>query len=165
MFRKVLISSTTPRSLDHTNFAFIEGLGIQRWLFYFFLIGAILLLFISLIQFQNYLLAALFLAISILSFWQVKKVSNQVNERKEIYQNGEIVRAKVLDHSKTFVFYKSSKNYVISAQIEGSSDIIKIENSSKVLWNSAPINSQILGLKYEDKYLFGEELNCQFTTQ
>lgn len=164
MFRKVLISEVIPRVGSEKNFAYVEGLGLQRWLGFFFLFGAILLLLISLFVLKRYAISVVFIAITALAYTQVRSVAAKIKVRELVYENGRLVKARVVGHSKVFKFYKSKRNYAIAVEIDGGTQCT-IESPSEDLWRTAPVGSTIIGLVHQGSYLFGEEVRCQFVVE
>lgn len=164
MFRKVLVVGDVPRSVADFNAAFSEGLGVEKWLSYIFLIAAVLLLAFVIIKISSWPTVVILIGIGVAAYLNTKKIARIENERKHIYINGKHVTGTVVDTFRKRVFYKSEKNYYLKVELnDGSDKTIIIEDNTEELWKAAPIGSEILGLEFEGKYLFGEMMNCKFS--
>lgn len=164
MFKKITIKETSPRDLSSINVAFSKGLHLKRFFGYFFLLGAAMLFLISVLMFKMVVPAIMFAILSGVGYYMVNNVNKTVNIRKEIYNKGDIVRAKVESHDRKFNPLKSNKDYIVTVRPNNKqSNLHTIKSTSNHLWGVLPIGSEIIGLYYNGDYFFGEELVCQFT--
>lgn len=162
MFRTVFIQESLPRDVTSFNSSFMEGLGMSRWLGLFLLAGGIILFLIAAIKFKMIIPSILFLIIAVVGLMAVRKADNRASERKNIFLNGEIVYASVIDHGRKFDIFKLSNEYTITVKSSNSTENLVISNSDDGLLKSAPIGEEILGLHHDGKYFFGQEMGVQF---
>ena len=164
MFRDVFISESLPRDLGTFNSTFIEGWQMYRFFGLLFMAGGIFLFLICLFKLKMYAPAIIMLVVAFGGFSMFRKANNRAAERKDIFLNGKVVYAKVIDHGKKLNYLKSSKDYTITVSVpeNGSNDQVVIVNKREALWKEAPVQSTIMGLEYDGKYFFGEEMACHF---
>lgn len=163
MFRTIGISESIPRELSSFNASMTEGLLSMRFFGYFFLIAGLILFLIAAFKFKLIGPSIFILLIAGVGFYFVQKSSKTVHDRKEIFNNGTVVYATVIDHGRSFNIFKSKQDYAIIAELEGTKEKLTIKHANEDLQRSSPVGDKIIGLNYEDKYFFGEEIGVQFT--
>ena len=164
MFKQITIKETSPRDLTSSKVSFSEGLRLKFFFGYFFLIGAAMLFLMSVIMFQMVAPAIVFAMLAGIGFFMISNVRKTVNLRKEIFNKGVVVRAKVQSQGRKFNPLKSNKDFTITVKsnIKEQTNSYTIKHSSEVLWEFSPIGHEIIGLYYDGNFLFGEEIACQF---
>lgn len=163
MFRNVGISDSIPRELSTFNASMTEGLLSMRFFGYFFLLAGLILFLITAFKFKLVGPSIFILLIAAAGFYFVQKSSKTVKERKDIFTNGEVVRAEVIEHGRSFSIFKSKQDYTILIKVKATNEKIEIKHAKEDLWRSSPIGDEILGLTHNNKYFFGEQIGVQFS--
>ncbi len=165
MFKEIGILNEPPRDSKKLKASFSEGLRAKTFFGYFFLLGMIFFILLCVFKFQLYGLAVGFLVIAGFAFLMIYTAKKKKEKRQDVYVNGSIVRAKVIDQGRSFNYFRSKPNYTVSVKFiteTGKKKKYKIVHPHEHLWASAKLKQEIVGLEFENKFLFGQELGRQF---
>ncbi len=160
MFRWVFIEQQIPRDIKTLNVNLYEGLQGYNFFGYFFMIGAIFFLIIAILKIRvGFAFVGIF-ALFAIGYFMYNKAKSSYNRRFDCFKNGEAIVANVVNHSRSFNPFSSSQNYTIILKYQG--ETFEVAHKSEKLWAEFPINSEVIGLKYNDKYVFGPEMTVNF---
>jgi len=88
--------------------------------------------------------------------------------RVNALRNGVAVEAKVVEHRRTFVFWKSTRDYVAIVEVEGSrgGGMAKIQSSRAELHEQLPIGGPVIGFldAERDQTVFLESMGYTLET-
>ncbi|MDF1673905.1 MAG: hypothetical protein P1U41_10380 [Vicingaceae bacterium] len=165
MFREIMIKESAPRDLTTFNESFSKGLRLKQFFGYFFLVAAIMLILISVLILKMAAPAIIFLLVAGMGYYMISKINKKIKLRKEVFNKGSVVKAKVESHERKFNPFKSNKDFMIRIKpvTNDNSTTYTIINTSENLWAVSPIGAEIIGLYFDGDYFFGEEISCQFT--
>lgn len=174
MLDRLFISESTPRDLSTFGATLSEGLGVYKLYSYGLLSVGLLLLIYCIVKIRfpfPYILAIVILVIGLLFRNYINKT---VKERDVCFHQGQPVQAQVIGHSRTMFMLKPNKktpfssprkHYTIQVQfVDGNGNSKKkfLHHKEDLIWKTHPVGSEVLGLVYEDKSLFGEEMGATF---
>ncbi len=164
MFREIIIKEFAPRDIISINESFSNGLRLKQFFGYFFLLAATMLILISVLILKMIALAIIFLLVAGMGYYMINKINTKIKLRKEVFNKGSLVKAKVESHERKFNPLKSNKDFIIRVKPDtnDNSTFYTIINSNENLWALSPIGAEIIGLYFEGNYFFGEEISCQF---
>ncbi len=174
MLDRLFISETLPRDLSTFGATLSEGLGVYKLYSYGLLsVGALLLVFcIVKIRFPfPYILAIAILIIGLLFRYHINKT---VKVRDICYHQGKAIKAEVISHHRTMSIFNTNKktafpsprkDYTIKVEFEdgnGKTRTKDLHYKEDLIWKTHPVGAELIGLVYEDKSLFAEEMGATF---
>ena len=89
-----------------------------------------------------------------------KKATNTYHYRISCFLNGDAITAIVLKQTRTFNPFSSKRKYAIVLQYQN--QLITVEHNSEKLWTEFPVKKEVIGLSYNNHFLFGPELGVDF---
>lgn len=171
---RLFICENTPRDLSTFGATLSEGLGIYKLYSYGLLFFGSILLILCIIKIRfvfPYILAIVILIIGLLFRGYINKI---VQERDVCFHQGKAIKAKVISHHKTMFIFKPNKkttfspprkHYSIEVEFidgKGNRRRKNLHHKKDIIWKTHPVGTKLIGLVYEDKSFFGEDMGATF---
>ncbi len=160
MFDWVYIQKLPIRDIKTFNANMHEGLQTYTLFGYFFMIGSILFLIVAIFKIRFIFPYIAILILFSIGYLMYNKAKSANQRRTECFVKGEAITALTTKHGRSFNPFSSTQNYTLILNYKGKN--IEITHKSSKLWTEFPINSEVIGLKYNDLYLFGPEMGINF---
>ena len=94
----------------------------------------------------------------VFGFLVFKKAIAKIQLRKDLFQNGEIITAKVLKHVRKASAFKSNKDYVVIVHCIETQQQIELVSYRYSLFQNLPLCKEIAGFEKGSHYFFPQEV-------
>ncbi len=160
MFDWVYIEKNPGRDITTLNLNLNEGLQGYNFFSYLFMVGALFFFIIALLKVRLLFPYVIICILFMVGFYMYKKSNNAYQNRIQCFLKGDAVTAQVVKQMRTFNPFSSKSKYAIVLQYKDK--LITVEHKSEVLWKQFPLKTEVIGLQYNNNFLFGPEMGVDF---